>query len=60
MSLNTPKTFSIEIENIVAAGEHGVQVSTPASFSYHGNASDASTSLTDTPILKSFEVTPML
>ena len=46
---NYSGSFSIEIENIVAAGEHGVQVSTPASFSYHGNASDASTSLTDTP-----------
>ena len=46
---NYSGSFSIEIENIVAAGEHGVQVDTAESFSFHGSASDASSSLTDVP-----------
>jgi len=46
---NYSGSFSIEIENIVAAGENGVQVSAPESYSYHANASDASNSLNDTP-----------
>ena len=46
---NFSGSFSIEIENIVAAGEHGVQVSTPESFSFHGDASGASSSLSDAP-----------
>ena len=46
---NYSGSFSIEIENIVAAGEHGVQVETEDSFSAHFNASDTGSSLIDTP-----------
>ena len=46
---NYSGSFSIEIENIVAAGEHGVQVETAESFSTHFNASDASSSLSNVP-----------
>jgi hypothetical protein len=42
-------SFSIEIDNIVAAGEHGVEVSTPDSYSFHGNASNDNYSLENVP-----------
>ena len=42
-------SFTIEIDNIVAAGEHGVEVSTPESYCFHGNASDDSYSLENVP-----------
>ena len=42
-------SFEIEIENIVAAGEHGVEVSTPASYSFHGNTTDDNYSLGNVP-----------
>ena len=42
-------SFTIEIDNIVAAGEHGVEVTTPESYSFHGNASDNSYSLDNVP-----------
>ena len=42
-------SFTIEIDNIVAAGEHGVEVTTPEAYSFHGNASDDNYSLENVP-----------
>jgi hypothetical protein len=46
---NYKGSFKIEIENIVAAGEHGVEVSTQASHSFHGDTTSDSYSLENVP-----------
>ena len=46
---NFSGSFSIEIENIVAAGEHGVQVDIPESYSFHSGDASNDGSFTDVP-----------
>ena len=42
-------SFTIEIDNIVAAGEHGVEVTTPGSYSFHGTTTEDDYSLQSVP-----------
>ena len=42
-------SFTIEIDNIVAAGEHGVEVTTPESYSFHGTTTEDDYSLQNVP-----------
>ena len=42
-------TFKIDIEGIVAAGQHGTQVSTVESFSFHGDTTDNVDSFSNIP-----------
>ena len=42
-------SFTIEIDNIVAAGEHGVEVTTPESYSFHGTTTEDNYTLENVP-----------
>ena len=46
---NYSGSFTIEIDNIVAAGEHGVEVTTQESYSMHGNTSDSDSPFNTVP-----------